>query len=410
MPALAHVLLAALAIPALASCAYLFVLTLLSARLPVPPRSSRQLRFDVVVPAHNEAAGIGRTLASLRRLEWPPERFRVVVVADNCDDTTAGIARAAGAHVLERNDAERRGKGYALRHAFDCSRDARWADAVVVVDADSEVSANLLEAFAARIEAGAGAVQAHYGVLNPEESWRTRLIAIAHGAFHGVRSRARARLRVSCGLRGNGWCVTHRVLRAVPYRAFTLTEDLEYGIALGRAGWWVRYAHEAAADAEMAGGEKIAQRQRQRWEDGRFDLIRSQAGPLLRAALARRSGVCLDLALDLLVLPLSYVALNVAALAAAAAAASLWHAGLQVWLWPAAISSAFLLAYVMRGWQLSGRGAAGLLDLLRAPRYVAWKMLRVLRRHDRGEWAPTRAVILAKPAPPALAPGAPRSS
>lgn len=400
MPALAHVLLAALAVPALASCAYLFVLTLLSADLPAPARSSRRLRFDVVVPAHNEAAGIHRTLASLGRLDWPRDRFRVVVVADNCDDATAAIARAAGAHVLVRNDLERRGKGYALRHAFDHSRDAHWAEAVVVVDADSEASANLLEAFAARIEAGAGAVQAHYGVLNPDESWRTRLIAIAHGAFHGVRSRARARLRVSCGLRGNGWCVTHRVLRAVPYRAFTLTEDLEYGIALGRAGWWVRYAHEAAADAEMAGNERIARRQRQRWEDGRFDLIRSQLAPLLKAALARRSGVSLDLALDLLVLPLSYVALNVAALTAAAAAAALWQPAMRIWLWPAAISGLFLSLYVLRGWQLSGRGAAGLLDLLRAPWYVLWKMQRVLRSHDRGEWAPTR--VAARVEPPAV--------
>ncbi len=390
MLALAHGVLALLAIPALASCVYLFVLTLLSARLPLPPRSSRQLRFDVVVPAHNEAARIGRSLASLQRLDWPPQRFRLVVVADNCNDATAELARAAGAHVLERDDAARPGKGYALRLAFDDSRDRRWADAVVVVDADAEVSPNLLEAFAARIEAGAGALQAHYGVLNPDESWRTRLIAIAHGAFHGVRSRARERLRLSSGLRGNGWCVTHRVLREVPYRAFSLTEDLEYGIALGLAGHRVEYAAEADADAEMASGEKIAQRQRQRWEDGRFDLIRSKAVPLLRTALRTRSGLCLDLALDLLVLPLSYVALNVAALVAAAAAASLWQPALRGWLWPAAISSVLLLAYVLRGWQLSGRGAAGLLDLLRVPGFIVWKMLRVLQRHDRGEWAPTR--------------------
>lgn len=408
MTALAHLLLAALAVPALASCGYLFALTLLSARLPLPPRSLRRLRFDVVVPAHDEEAGIGRALASLRRLDWPPGRFRVVVVADNCDDATAAVARAAGTRVLERRDAALRGKGYALKLAFDYSRDARWADAVVVVDADAEVSANLLEACATRIEAGAGAVQAHYGVLNPAESWRTRLIAVAHGAFHGVRSRARERLGLSCGVRGNGWCVTHRALREAPYRAFSLTEDLEYGIALGLAGHRVHYAHEASADAEMASGEKIAQRQRQRWEDGRFDLVRSQAVPLLRAAMRTRRALCLDLALDLLVLPLSYVALNVAVLLVAAAVAAWWDPSLRAWLWPAALSALFLAAYVLRGWQLSGRGAAGLLDLLRAPWYVLWKMRRVLRSHDRGEWAPTRAVVLAKP-PPAAVPAAPRS-
>jgi len=390
MVTLAHVLLAALAVPAAAACAYLGVLTLLSGGLPLPPRSSRRLRFDVIVPAHNEAAMIGRSLASLRRLDWPADRFRLVVVADNCTDTTAVLARGAGARVLERNDATLRGKGYALRFAFDDSRDRRWADAVVVVDADAEVSPNLIEAFAARIERGADAVQAHYGVLNPAESWRTRLIAIAHGTFHTVRSRARERLRLSCGLRGNGWCVTHRVLARAPYRAFSLTEDLEYGIALGLAGHRVEYAGEAHADAEMASGEMIAQRQRQRWEYGRFDLVRAQTWPLLRAALRQRSPVCLDLALDLLVLPLSYVALNVAALLALAALAGLWQPSLRVWLWPGALCAAALGFHVLRGWQLSGRGAAGLVDLLGAPFYILWKMLRVLRSHDRREWAPTR--------------------
>lgn len=388
--ALSNLALAVLALPAIASSVYILVLTLLSARLPLPPHSSRQLHFDVVVPAHNEAGMIQRCLASLRKLDWPATHFRLLVIADNCNDATAGLARAAGALVLERDDPTLRGKGYALRLAFEHSRESGWADAVVVVDADTEVSPNLLEAFAARIEGGAGAVQAHYGVLNPADSWRTRLMAIAHGAFHSLRSQARERLQLSCGVRGNGWCVTHCTLIKVPYRAFSLTEDLEYGIALGLAGQRVYYAGEAYANGDMATGEMIARRQRQRWEDGRFDLMRTQAVPLLLAAIRKRSQVCLDLALDLLVLPLTYVALNVIALSAAAIVASLWHAPLLAWLWPSAISAASLLLYVLRGWQLSGRGAAGLVDLLAAPIFILWKLLQVLRRHDRGEWAPTR--------------------
>src|SRR4029077_15010006 len=148
------------------------------------------------------------------------DRFRVLVVADNCSDATAALARAAGAQVLERNDPEHRGKGYALAYAFAASRAHGRADAVVVVDADSEASTNLLEASAARIEAGAEVVQAHYGVLNARASWRTRLMSIAMTSFHRVRSRARERLGLSCGIRGNGWCITHRLLRHVPYGAF----------------------------------------------------------------------------------------------------------------------------------------------------------------------------------------------
>src|SRR6185503_643631 len=151
----------------------------------------------------------------------------------------------AGAYVIERNDSVRRGKGFALQYAFRASHEAAWADAVVVVDADTEVSTNLLEAFATRIEAGADAVQVRYGVLNSEASWRTQLLAVAKACFHDVRSRARERLALSCGLRGNGWCVTHCLLAEIPYEAFSLVEDVEYGITLGLAGYRVHYADEA---------------------------------------------------------------------------------------------------------------------------------------------------------------------
>ncbi len=387
--ALFDLLLLAVAAPAVLACAYLLAATLLSARARPPPRSAGRLHFDVFVPAHDEATVIARTVANLRRLDWPADRFRIIVVADNCSDATARIARDAGALVFERTNREQRGKGYALAFAFERSRADAWADAVVVIDADAEASPNLLEAFAARIERGADAVQAHYGVLNPFASWRTRLITIAKASFHIVRSRARERLRVSCGIRGNGWCVTHRLLERVPYRAFSLTEDVEYGIELGLAGVRVVYADEAHSDADMVSGEQIARKQRQRWEDGRFQLIRAKTLPLLAAAAARRSRICLDLALDLLVLPLSYVALNVLAFIGLAAAAAWWSAAFFAWLWLGLGCALSLIIYVLRGWQLSGIGAQGLIDLARAPGFLLWKVLAMLKRRTSGEWVRT---------------------
>jgi cellulose synthase/poly-beta-1,6-N-acetylglucosamine synthase-like glycosyltransferase len=379
-----------LAVPATASCAYLTLLTLLSGRPKTPRPAARTLRFDVIVPAHNEAAIIDRTIASLRGIAWPQDRFRVVVVADNCTDDTAEVARRAGAEVLVRNDPSKRGKGYALQFAFNASRDDHWADAVVVVDADSEASPNILEAFTARIESGLHAVQSHYGVRNPMASWRTRLITIAKGSFHIVRSRARERLGLSCGLRGNGWCVTHALLQRVPYQAFSLTEDVEYGITIGLAGYRVAYTDEAHADADMVSSEDIARRQRQRWEDGRLQLIRSKTLPLLAHALKGRSAICLDLAIDLLVLPLSYVALNVLALGVLAAIACWVHLAPVAYAWIAAGSCIGLVAYVARGWQLSGVGPAGVWDLARVPWFLAWKLVLALRRRDSKEWVRTK--------------------
>jgi cellulose synthase/poly-beta-1,6-N-acetylglucosamine synthase-like glycosyltransferase len=379
----------ALSVPAGLDSIYLLVQTLMSGRLPTPTPSARHLRFDIVVPAHNEAAGIARTVGNLLQLDWPVDRYRILVIADNCTDTTATLARAAGATVLERQDPTLRGKGYALLFAFERSRIDAWADAIAVVDADSEVSLNLLEAFAARIEHGASAVQAHHGVLNPGESWRTRLLTIAIAAYHVVRSRARERQRVSCGIRGNGWCVTLQLLAQVSYSAFSLAEDLEYGIALGLAGYRVHYAGEAHASQDMAADPQVARTQRQRWEHGRFQLIRLHTLALLQAAVRRRSAMCLDLALDLLVLPFTYVVLNVAALLVAALLAAWWSPGFTPWIWFSLGCVAVVLGYLLRGWQLSGTGARGLLDLIRAPGFVIWKLMLVHSHQRSAEWIRT---------------------
>lgn len=383
-----YVLLLIIAIPAVIACGYLLLLTALSQELEPMRPQSRTLKFDVIVPAHNEASVIERTVLSLRKIDWPPDRFRILVIADNCTDSTASLARHGGAEALERHDATLRGKGYALAFAFRSSREHAWADAVVVVDADAEVSSNLLAAFAARIERGLHAIQAHYGILNPMASWRTRLITIAKAAFHIVRSRAREHMNLSCGIRGNGWCVTHELLKQVPYKAYSLTEDLEYGIDIGLAGYRVAYADEAHSDAEMVTNEQAASKQRRRWEDGRFELIRSRTIPLLLAAVRRADIVCLDLALDLMVLPLSYVTLNVLFLMACAIVAVHWHIAQFGWLWLALVCAASLLCYVLRGWQLSGIGARGLLDLARAPVFLIWKIILMLRPRTQG-WVRT---------------------
>jgi 1,2-diacylglycerol 3-beta-glucosyltransferase len=382
--------LAFVAAPAVISCGYLLMLTLLSWRLKLLPPSLRQLRFDVIVPAHNEVAVIHRVIESLQRIDWPQDRFRIVVVADNCTDGTAAAAAACGATVLERHDTTARGKGYALDFAFKDSRARGWADAVVVIDADAQVSANLLEAFARRIERGADAVQAHYGVSNTAASWRTRLLSIAKAAFHIIRSRARERLGLSCGIRGNGWAVTHRLLDRVPYRAFSLTEDLEYGITLGLNGLRVHYADEANADAEMVSEERVARKQRQRWESGRFQLIRAQTWPLLKAAVRLPSRVCLDLALDLMVLPLSYVVLNILLLLGLAWAATLWNPQMLPWVWAGLACVAALLVHILRGWQLSGTGLQGLLDLLGAPFFLVWKLVVMLGSRGPTSWDRTK--------------------
>jgi len=212
---------------------------------------------------------------------------------------------------------------------------------------------------------------------------------VALGAIHDLRSRSRERLRLSCGIRGNGWCVTHELLRRIPYQAYSLAEDLEFGITLGLAGCRVAYVDEAHVYGEMVSREAAARKQRERWERGRAELVRTMTLPLLRAALARPSAVCLDLALDLLVPPLSYVALNVILLLAAAVAATWWNPAEITWLWLAVACTAALWLHVLRGWQLSGIGLRGLMDLARVPFFLLWKLRVMLSRRSTQEWVRT---------------------
>jgi len=383
------IIVALLALPALLASGYLLLLTVCSARGLPPSSPGRALRFAVVVPAHDEEAGIGRTVESLLALEWPRDRVRVVVVADNCSDGTAAAAARAGATVLVRQDLARRGKGYALEFAFERILAGDEADAVVVIDADTTASPDLLRAMAARIEAGAHALQARYGVLNPDASWRTRLMTIAFAAVNDLRPLGRERLGLSCGLKGNGMCFTAEALRRVPHRAFSIVEDLEYGIQLAEAGMRVHYVWESGVRGEMVAGGAASRSQRQRWEGGRRDMAQARALPLLGLALRRRDPVLLDLALDLWLPPLARVAGYTAI--GFLGAAQLWRWGWidagPVAAWLAGI--AFLALYVARGVQLSGLGLRGVWALAAAPAYVLWKAIGLRSAPPPGEWVRT---------------------
>jgi cellulose synthase/poly-beta-1,6-N-acetylglucosamine synthase-like glycosyltransferase len=387
-----EVALVAASLPVLAWTVYLGVLALLSRATPVPaPAGPPRTRFDVIVPAHDEEAGIAATVESLLATDYPRELRRVVVVADNCTDATAVRAAAAGAHVLERSDATRRGKGYALAYAFERTLAESAADAVAVVDADTLVTPNLLRAFDARFRSGARAVQAHYGVANRDDSWRTRLMHIGFTLFHDVRSRARERLKVSAGLRGNGMAFSVDTLREVPHEAFSIVEDVEYGIRLGLVGHRVWSAGDAEVLGAMVSSERASRSQRRRWEGGRMALARQHAAPLLRAGVRRRSLTLLDLAFDVLVPPLSYVGL--ATLLGTVAACTAWALGHARW-WavaPWCVAIAALALYVARGLVLARVGFRGVLDLLRAPVYVIWKVALALRPSgsQKGEWVRT---------------------
>ena len=393
-----YLAMALLAVPSVFASGYLLWLTLFSRMREATqtiPDAGTKLRFDIIVPAHDEEAGIAGVIHNLLALDWPRDQFRVIVVADNCSDNTAERAKQAGALVLERNNLALRGKGYALVRGFSFSLAQHFADVAVVVDADSRASRNLLRVFAERIAAGAVAAQVFHGVMNPDSSPRHRLMTIAYSAFHRVRSRGRESLGLSCGIRGNGWCVSHPVLRQVTYAAHGLAEDIEYGLRLGLAGIRVEYIDEAQVLSSMDTDATGVASQRNRWEQGRSSLPQAFTRVLLAPWPANTRALRWDLGLDLLVPPLATIGLAIALLF------SVSYAGLLalpaspvpvVFFLAAVLASAALGLHVARGWQLSGTGSRGLLDLASAPRFALWKLMLRCRPGQNAAWIRTRRV------------------
>jgi cellulose synthase/poly-beta-1,6-N-acetylglucosamine synthase-like glycosyltransferase len=246
-----------------------------------------QTRFQVMIPAHDEEAGISSTVRSCLELDYPQALFEVVVIADNCVDQTASLAQQQGATVVERFDASDRSKGFALKFWFDRLIDTGRIDdldAIVVIDADSVVDSQLLRVFSRHLEEGRDWVQGFDTVSNTCDSWRTRLMAYSFGLINGVLLQGQTALGLSGALRGNGMCLSTRGLRRFPWNKYGLVEDLEYSWSLRLEGETIAFAPDAIVRASMlAGGGTAAIDQRRRWEFGRGEIRRQVLGPLLRS-------------------------------------------------------------------------------------------------------------------------------
>jgi cellulose synthase/poly-beta-1,6-N-acetylglucosamine synthase-like glycosyltransferase len=339
---------------------------------PVPiPAQAPQTRFAVLVPAHDEEAVIARTLRSLLTLDYPRDLYTVQVIADNCTDRTADLARACGAIVHERTDPDQRGKGYALRWLFGrLLADPRSGEAFVVVDADSVVNPGFLRALDGHLRRGAVVIQGFDTVLNPDASWGTALRYVAFALLHYLRPLGRLVFHGSAGLKGNGMCFSRAVLDGTDWGAFSVTEDLQFHLDLLLSGRPVTFAPDAVVWAEMPPSMKAAHAQNVRWETGRLQMVRDYVPRLLSAALRRRSLILFDAALENLIPPFSIMA----------AGGVLCLVGALLWGAPGAIALALFIlggqaVYTLVGLVLVHAPARIYLALIYAPFYVVWKLI-----------------------------------
>lgn len=333
-------------------------------------------RTVIILPAHDEEAVIGRTLGALTAAARTD--FDVLVVADNCSDRTAAIARGQNVQVAERMDPERRGKGFALAFARDWLR-ADPPAAVIVLDSDCRTDRESLLALAGSCQQLGVPAQA----INLLEPSRTAgpLVQVSSFAFlikNLVRQRGLQRLAGGVHLTGTGMCLPWPLFDSADLATASIVEDIRLGIELAALGKHPRLVSECvvwsphAAQAQTLG-------QRSRWEGGFLSLARVAAPDLLKRGLAKGSLPTIFAGLDLLVPPLALLAMvNAAVLLILVVLAVI---GAISWLPVSVLGAVGLLvaAAILLAWWREGRDFLSTAALIRLPLYPLWKIPMYLK-------------------------------
>ncbi|WP_447740306.1 glycosyltransferase family 2 protein [Pseudomonas laurentiana] len=303
-------LLGLLAVIALLPAVVFFVQALLAC-LPArsrPMGNSVRPRVAVLVPAHDEASIIRATLATIgpQLLEGD----RLLVVADNCTDDTARLAREAGAEVVERHDALLRGKGYALDFGVRYLAQ-QPPEVVIVVDADCQVSEGAIERLARRYREVERPVQALYLMRAPAGAGlKVQVAEFAWRVKNLVRPRGWARLGLPCQLMGAGMAFGWHDLALIELANGHLVEDVKLGLDLCQQGKPPVFCPEALVTSQFPASQHGLNSQRTRWEHGHLGLMLADAPKRVQAALAQGNGSLLAMTLDLMVPPLALLVLT----------------------------------------------------------------------------------------------------
>lgn len=355
---------------------------------PIPPLSE-ETTVAVLIPAHNEAQGIGQTLEGL--LPCLRSQDTLLVVADNCTDETAAVARAAGARVVERFSNDQRGKGYALDYGLN-QLQLNPPDVVILMDADCDSQAHTLPLLAHHALHTQRPVQANYLIEQPAAtSLKGFISAFAIKVKNFVRPLGLYRLELPCLLTGTGIALPWSIARTVTVASGHIAEDMKWGLDLALAGHPPTFLPQAQVTSRLPSQEEAARVQRTRWEHGHLQIIREYLPRLIAQGLGQGRGELLALALELAILPLSLLVISW--LAVAVVTGSLAMMG-GIWL-PftlALVTGGVIFTAIILAWYGYGRADLSLRQLIMVPLYILWKVPLYLAFLIRPEqrWVRTR--------------------
>lgn len=328
-------------------------------------------KIAILIPAHNEALGIGATLETL--LPQLTDQDRLIVIADNCNDETASIARNLGVTVIERQDTELLGKGYALDYGLRFIQ-AEPPDVVVFIDADCLVAPGAISTIARQAAASARPVQATYLMEQPANPGpKDAVSALAFMVKNLVRPSGLERLGLPCLLTGTGMAFPWSVIQTVTLASGNIVEDMQLALDLAIAGSAPRFCQSARVIGRLPAQTAAAKTQRTRWEHGHLQTLLTQVPKLLKASIEQIRFDLLALALDMSVPPLSLlVIIWLAVTGLAIFAATLGISGIPALI--LSLEGLLILLAIVGAWAKFGRADLPVLTLLSVPFYIVWKI------------------------------------
>ena len=249
---------------------------------------SPQHSFLILIPAHNESTGIGQVLESCKVIEYPPNLFSIVVIADNCSDDTAEIVRQHGVKCMERHDTEKRGKGEALAWAIPQLLETQQ-DAIMIVDADCFLDKQVLFACDEQLTKGAKAIQVSYLVSNPDDSFRCYCMALARIIENRLYYWPKSVVGLAPFLIGSGMVLHRQVLEKHPWQCMGLNEDFEYCFHLIENGIKPVFAGGIGLTSPFPVDEEQLVVQRTRWVFGGIEALKHAVGRLLYKGFCSRN-------------------------------------------------------------------------------------------------------------------------
>ncbi|HSH54731.1 MAG TPA: glycosyltransferase family 2 protein [Methylotenera sp.] len=359
-----------LAIPVLVFSIQILVSLLPYRHQAVP--SSQRPSIAILIPAHNEQHGITATLDSIKQQLEPQDR--VVVIADNCSDATATVARNNGAIAIERSDAVRRGKSYALDFGMRYLENNEPPEVVVIIDADCLLQAGTLTQLANLALDSNRPVQALYLMYSPPSAGlKTKIAEFAWAVKNWARALGYHRLNLPCQLMGTGMAFPWALIQKANLASGHIVEDLKLGLDFAEQGHAPLFCPEAVVTSTFPLNNEGVKSQRTRWEHGHLAMIVKEGPTLLFKSITKLNLGMFALVLDLCVPPLALLTLLVTALAMTAIVLLLVTKALLPWL--LGISLLLLLGLaVLLAWTKFGKSILSISHLTYAPIYMLAKI------------------------------------